>query len=220
MSMSISGSSMASMTKTISHDLFSKLDTKKQGYIDKSELQQAFSSISGSSDTSSTDQLFAKLDGNSDGKITESELSTGMQSLGEALQSQLRQSQASGGGMPMGPPPGMDAGGSDGMTKDQITSIANDSSTDSTAKAKLTALAKNFDAADTNQDGKVSAKEAMAFDQSQSAKSTDSASGSNSSSAVDEQMKLMAQLMQLIQAYGGDASGSSSSTSSTVSATA
>lgn len=203
-----------SISSSLSSNLFTKLDTKQQGYIDKSELQEAFSKISGGdADTSSTDALFSKLDGDGDGKITESELSDGMQSLGEALQSQLKQSQMGGMGMP--PPPPADDGSDAGMTKDEITALANDSSTDSTGQAMLTALAENFEAADTNENGKVSATEAMQYDQSQT-----SASGvADSGNAMEEQLELMTQLMELIQAYGGS-SDSASSTSSLLSAVA
>ena len=69
--------------------LFSKLDTKGQGYIDQSTLETAFSQVSGadsasgssSTDTSGADALFKKLDADGDGKVTESELSDTISSL-------------------------------------------------------------------------------------------------------------------------------------------
>lgn len=211
MSLSISSGFNSSQ---IASNLFSKIDSKQQGYIDKSELQQAFTEISGSSDSSSTDALFSKLDGDGDGKITQNELSIGLDALAESLLSQLQQSQMSGMGL-MPPPPG--AGDDEGLSKDQLSSIANDASTDDSAKAKLTSLVQNFDAADSNQDGKVSAQEAMAFDQSQTGE-TGSTGASATDGSIEVQAQLMAQLMQLIQSYGG--SDSNDTHGSTVSVTA
>lgn len=59
--------------------LFSQLDTKSQGYLEKSDLQSAFAQISaasgsGSSSSSgssaSVDDVFKQLDGDGDGKVT------------------------------------------------------------------------------------------------------------------------------------------------------
>lgn len=52
--------------------LFSQLDTKKQGYLEKSDLSSAFSQISGSGSngSASVDDVFAALDGDSDGKVS------------------------------------------------------------------------------------------------------------------------------------------------------
>jgi Ca2+-binding EF-hand superfamily protein len=59
--------------------LFSKLNTVGQGYIQKSDLQNAFDQISLSSNSTSSsasvDELFSQLDSSSDGKVTKSELS-------------------------------------------------------------------------------------------------------------------------------------------------
>ncbi|MDO8788150.1 MAG: EF-hand domain-containing protein [Sulfuritalea sp.] len=62
---------------------------------------------------------------------------------------------------PGGMPPGGDSGG---LTKDQVTAAAKEvGSTDSKASSALTSLAKNFDTADINQDGKVSFQELVAY---------------------------------------------------------
>ena len=102
------------------------------------------------------------------------------------------------------PAPGADNGG---MTKDQLTSLANNiGSSDSTASSKISDLVKNFDKADTNGDGKVSMQEAMAYDQAKSSSGSSSTSSmSNSSSAnstSDVEKKLLHQIAQLMQAYG------------------
>lgn len=201
MSLSIAGSFDSSQ---LASNLFAKIDSNSQGYIDKTELQQVFSDISGTSDSASSDEPFSKLDSDGDGQITESEFSSGLDTLTQALFGQLQQAQF--GAMP--PPP--DMGDDQGLTQEQLSSIAGSSSADSGAQDKLSALLQNFDTADSNQDGKVSAQEAMAFDQSQN-------SGSGTTAGTD-QSQLMAQLLQLLRSYGGD--GSDTSSSGTVSASA
>src|SRR5258707_196975 len=67
--------------------LFAKIDTKNQGYIDKSELQSAFASLSTGTTGSDGDAaaLFSKLDGDGNGKVTKTELSDGLQALASQL---------------------------------------------------------------------------------------------------------------------------------------
>ena len=61
----------------MAENLFAKLDSSGQGYLDKSDLQAALDKASSSSSSTSgaldIDGLMAQLDGNGDGKITESE---------------------------------------------------------------------------------------------------------------------------------------------------
>lgn len=224
---SISGYSSASamaMTRPdpsqMASKLFSKLDTKGQGFIEQSDLQSAFSQVFGNAASSqandASSQLFSALDGDSNGKVTESEFSTGMQKLAEALDSQAFSSRMGGaGGMPPPPPPG---GGQDdaGFTKDELQSQLDEiGSTDSKRSSLISSVVDNFDKADTNGDGKVSATEAMAYEQStQSSTSGDSTSagstGSASSSSQTDAM-LAHRLMELMRAYGGDSSTSAAS---------
>lgn len=206
----------------MANKLFAKLDTKNQGYIEKSDLQSAFNQISGSSssdNTSSVDEIFKQLDGDSDGKITKDEMSSGMQKLADQLDSQFNSMRTSGksgqgmGGMQgmgsMPPPPPPSSGSGDGLTKDQLTSISNETgSTDS----KLTNLVENFEKADTNQDGKVSMQEAIAYDQTNQTSASTSAS-TESSSATNSGADVMMKIIQLMHAYGlGQESGQSGST--------
>lgn len=177
--------------KKVAEELFSKLDSSGQGYIDKSTLQSA---LGQNSTSSNVDELFAKLDTNSDGKVTKDEFASTLDSLA----SQMKQA---GKGMPP-PPPMNDAG----FTKEELTSQLNDvSATDSKQSEFLNKVIENFDKADINKDGKVSAQEAMALDQSGS-----TASSTDSSSSTTE-AKIMQQLMQLIQAYGLNADSDKSS---------
>ncbi|MBZ0106663.1 MAG: EF-hand domain-containing protein [Sulfuricella denitrificans] len=181
--------------------LFSKLDSKNQGYIEKSDLQSAFDQISGSSSSSSSvDDIFSQLDNNSDGKITKQEMSDSLTRLSEQLDSQFNSMRMNGKGgmhnmgeMPPPPPQGADSAG---LTKDQLTSMANEAGS---ANSKLTSLASNFDKADTNGDGKVSMQEAMAYEQSNQ---TRTASTTSTGSGSDNEASVMKKIMQLAHAYG------------------
>jgi len=227
-------------------NLFSKLDTSGQGYLTKADLQTAMdnvsssSSSSSSSTTSSVDDLFSKLDTNSDGKVTKQEFSDTLKKVAEQFDNQAMSMRMNGGmqgggmgggmsgmgGMPPPPPTGGDGDGG-GLTKSQLTTAAKETSSfDSTASSSLTNLVNNFDKADTDGDGKVSFKEAMAYDQStSSSSSTTSASSStdanSSASNNDLETKLLSQIMKLMQAYGiGGDQTSGSSLLSTLSVTA
>jgi Ca2+-binding EF-hand superfamily protein len=147
--------------------LFSKLDTKNQGYIEKSDLQSAFAGIteSGGSDSAEVDQVFKQLDADGDDKVTENEMSAALTKMAEQLNTQFDQSRVKagmahmqGGGQGAMPPPRA-------MAADEAQS-----SDDSTYIA----------AADTNGDGTVSADEAAAYE-----KLTASEAGATASSAAD-----------------------------------
>lgn len=213
----VSSVSSSSLASSWASQIFSKLDTKNQGYIDKSTLQDAFSSIDSSSSSSSStnvDQLFSSIDTDSDGKITQSELTTTLQKVADQLNSQFDQSRmgmsgaggpggpGGAGGPPPGPPPsgsGDGDGDSDdsGFTKDQLTQQlqSSDVSSDTKRSDLISSIVSNFDKADTDGDGKVTRNEAMSY-----AKTLDSTSSTSSTSAVTST---------------SDSSGSSSSSSST-----
>jgi Ca2+-binding EF-hand superfamily protein len=214
----------SNMVSNWASSLFSKLDTNNQGYLQKSDIESAFSAISGTSDSSSADSVFDKLDINSDGKVTENEMATALKSL-FSNQSGSTQMPQGGPGGPGGPPP--PSGGNDaGFTKDELsTQLQQIGSSDSKRSSLISNIVENFDAADTNQDGKVSMQEAMAFDKahqtssSAAAQSTadDSASGTDSNGSDDLIAK---QIMKLLNAYqvAQNASSSTSNTSLSISA--
>lgn len=202
----------------MANKLFSKLDTKNQGYIEKSDLQSAFNQISGSGNsgnTASVDEVFKQLDGNGDGKVTKDEMTDSLKKIADQLDSQFNSMRTSGksgmqgmGGMPPPPPPSSGKSDSgDGLTKDQLTSISKETgSTDS----KLTNLINNFDKADTNKDGKVSIQESIAYDQTNQ---TSASASTDSSSAKNSGADVMMKIMQLMHAYGlGQESSQSGST--------
>lgn len=190
--------------------LFSKLDTKNQGYLEKSDLQTAFDqlpSTGASGDSASVDEVFESLDGDGNGKITKDEMSSSLQKLAAQLDGQFNKMRE--GGMPPPPPEGAS---DSGYTKDQLTSMASEiGATDSKRSSLMSSLAANFEQADTDKDGKISAKEAMAYDQTTSSSGSASSTGVSSSSAESSdstqiEAQIMRQIMELMRAYGGSAS--------------
>lgn len=212
----------------MAEDLFSKLDTKGQGYIEKSDLQSAFDQLSSSGDSGSSasvDQVFSSLDGDGDGKITKDEMSSSMKKIAAELDSQFNKMRE--GGMPPPPPPQGAEGQNDaGFTKEELTSQLNEIGTsDSKRSSLISNIVNNFEKADSDGDGKVSFKEAMAYDQANQAgaSASDSSATASSSSGMSDTTKLdaqiMKQIMELMRAYGGD-SNSVSSLMETISTTA
>ncbi|MCB4811875.1 EF-hand domain-containing protein [Methylovorus menthalis] len=207
-------------TSQIASSLFSKLDTKSQGYIEKTDLESAFSSISSDS-SSNVDDLFSALDSDSDGKVTKDEMTSGIDNLLSGLNSQFDSMRMQGGmggsggpqGMPPPPPPQGGEGTEDtGLTKDEVTSIAS-STDDSKLSSLMTDISENFEAADTNEDGKVSMQEAMAYKESSdkaNGSSTDSTESTSTSSSNSAMSQITRQIQQLISAYGLNESTSSS----------
>lgn len=233
---SVSGSNQmiyASMNKSqgrpdpakMAEDLFAKLDTSGQGYIDKGTLEKALGSM-GSSDGNSTsaEAIFKALDTDGDSKITKQEMSDSIKKLADGLQSQVNQMRFGGageaGGMPPPPPP---QGGNDaGMSKDQLSQMAQSATASGNTKAAtdLSALVTSFDKADTDQDGSVSVKEAIAFKQSSQTESTSSTSSDTSASSAPDDAKILQRLMQLLHAYGSVASNGDTTDSGSISVSA
>jgi Ca2+-binding EF-hand superfamily protein len=178
----------------LASQLFAQLDSKGQGYINKSDLQNAVSGASpASSSTGSVDELFTQLDSNGDGKVTKSEFADLLQKLAESLDSQAMSSRLQQTGS---------AAADAGLTKDQLTSIASDlSASDSKRASLMSDIAANFDKADADHDGKVTIKEAMAYADSKKTASTSQVLTTDNASASDAQTRILQQLLQLAQAY-------------------
>ena len=212
-------------TSQMMSQLFSRLDTKGQGYIEKSDLASAFSAITSgnasSSSSTSVDDVFAALDTDSNGKVTESEFSSTLSKLQEELDNQFGQMRMHGhggqggpqgmsGNMPP-PPPQNDSGFSKDELQSQLDEIG---SSDSQRSSLISKIVNNFSAADSNGDGKVSFGEAMAYDQSSSQSSATSSvssssasnssgnSSSNDSSSSTSDAQVLRKIMELMHAYG------------------
>ncbi|CAL96233.1 EF-hand domain-containing protein [Azoarcus olearius] len=184
----------------MAENLFSALDTSGQGYLQQTDFESAFSQLGiDDSDAASAEELFSALDADADGKLTQDELSSSMQKLADQLDSQFHQMRMSAGGMPPPPPPG--AGEDQGFTQDELESMASEiGSTDSKRSSLMNSIASNFEAADADGDGRVTASEARAYEESTRA------TGTATASAGSENL-LMKRIMQLAAAYGDNASG-------------
>ncbi|MBS1142603.1 MAG: Calcium-binding EF-h [Proteobacteria bacterium] len=206
--------------------LFSKLDTKNQGYLEQSDLTSAFSQIvtNASDKTSSTsaEDVFTALDTDSDGKVTKDEFATVLAQLQEQLGSQFGHGQAHGAGGGMAPPPPPPPGDDAGFTKEELTSqLESADSTDTQRTSLISNIVNNFEAADTDGDGKVSFAEAMAYDQStQAASDTGTTASASSTTASNGDAQLMKMIMQLVNAYRVGDTAEDSGTASLLSVSA
>lgn len=191
----------SNISSQITSNIFSKLDTSNQGSIDATSLSKA---LSDSSDGEVSD-LVSNMDTDGDSKITKSELSKGIENLFNQLQSAHQQASRAQG---MPPPPPGGAGGpppprngdddeDTGLTQDQMTEIAS-STDDSKLSELLSSVASNFEAADTNGDGKVTQQEAMTYQKSQRSDSQKQLALENTSQDA------MAQVDKLLKSYGLD----------------
>ena len=199
----------------MANKLFSALDTQGQGYLEKSDLASALSQI-GSTGESELDEVFAQLDADSDGKLTQTELTDSLQRLSDQLDQQfdsLRMQGAMGGmggmgGMPPPPPPAQEIG----FTEDELNAqLAEIGDTDDVRADLLETVLNNFSAADTDGDGKVSFTEAMAAKQaadgSTAATGTSTSPAAASGASSEDGLKVMMQIMRLMQAYGDSEQG-------------
>ena len=222
-----------SQSSQMASQLFSRIDTKSQGYIEKSDLATAFSQISAkASDTTSVDDVFAALDSDSNGQVTESEFSSVLSQLQEQLDSQFSRMRmegkgGSGGpqgmaGMPPPPPPSDDAG----FTEEELTSQLEEiGSTDTQRSSLISNIVDNFEAADSDGDGKVSFKEAMAFDEASKSATSSFATSTSSSTdtaqaAASTDAQVMMKIMKLMHAYGSGQDQQQSGVASLLSAIA
>lgn len=190
---------------TMAEDLFAKLDTTGKGYIEQSDLTSAISALSStsSSGSNSASELFSQLDSDGDGKVTQDELTTSLQKLAESLDSQFDQMRMQGGMPPPPPPSESDAGFTEEELTDQLAEIGG---TDSARASLISNVVNNFDAADTDEDGKVSFQEAIAYDKANPASSTSSTDSTSSATSVASSdttdAQVFRQLMDLLRTYG------------------
>lgn len=198
----------------VAQQIFSKLDTDKQGYLEADHFASAISQLSRSgqsSNTASSDEVFSSLDSDSDGKVTQDELTSGIKSLQEQLDSQFNAMRMQGGMQGMGgggmppPPPGGRGGQDQGLDQSQLGDMATAAaeSGNTQAASLFSQLADNFDEADADGDGKVSFSESVAYQrQQEQAGSTGSDSSTGSvSGSQDMQGRIAQRLMEMMRAY-------------------
>ena len=187
-------------------NLFSKLDTKGLGYLELSDLESAYSAISNSStkSSSSASDVFSALDGNSDGKVTESEFTSTLSGLESQFQQMRMQGMGGHGPHGMGghmpPPPQNDTG----FTKAELQSQLDQSNdSDSQRTSFISNVVNNFEAADTNGDGKVSFQEAASYNSQSSNSSTDGSASSSTTDSTSATSQLLSSLMTGMNGMGG-----------------
>lgn len=219
-----------------SESLFNKLDTKKQGYVDQSDLAAALGTDeTGSTANNDTDaaEMVKQIDGDGDGKITQSELSTAISKVADELNAQFDSSRVD--KSQAGPPP-MPPTGATGMANTDEAASDEDDSTVAATSATGTASSvkgappagggggaapvsssssesdnKYVQAADTDTDGTVSDAEAAAYKKLMAAQ----AEGKKTEGSNDD--KELARALDLLKQY---VNHSGSATTSATSASA
>lgn len=171
-----------------SDSLFNKLDTKKQGYVDQSDLVAALGTDEAGSTANADDaaEMLKQIDGDNDGKITKSELSTAISKVADELNAQFDSSRVD--KSQAGPPPAPPAGATGMANVDETSTDDEDDTTVAAAGSTSTASGtkaapagggggaapvssssstestnKYVQAADTDSSGEVSDDEAAAY---------------------------------------------------------
>jgi hypothetical protein len=197
----------------IAQQLFNKLDTSSQGYLELPDLQSALTKVASvsetanlSTDTYNADELFSRLDRDSDGKITEEEFTDSLAQLYEEINIRFSQLRMNGAMSIMMPPPPHPPAASDdmddiGFTEEELLAYLEETDEgESTRSTLIDSIVTNFDEADTEGGGRVSNQEATAFDQSGT-----QPTGPETLAATDTDSlasdKTVLQLVQLLQAY-------------------
>jgi len=168
-----STSSSSSLGSQFAEALLTSMDSDGSGSVDSTEFSSTALALS-ISDESAISSAFSSLDSDGDGTISEEELSTLFSEESTRLV----------GGMPPPPPPPRSPEEDTGYTAEELTAMAEEStSTDSNLASLLASIVENFDAADTDGDGKVTSAEAMAYQQS-TQETTDATETSSAVSAA------------------------------------
>lgn len=136
---------------------------------------------------SSVVENFDAADADGDGKVTFAEAMSYSQSTEASTDTTKMSTVSAAGGTPPPPPPSSSEEEDTGYTEDELLAMADEvSSTDSALSSLFETLAANFDEADTNEDGTVSASEARAYQDSSNSDTTTSTSEVASTSSTEE----------------------------------
>lgn len=175
--------------------LLSTMDVDSSGGVDSAEFSKVALELSGISDESAITEAFNGLDTDENGAISLDELSSAFESMASAGVMGM-------GGKPPPPPPAPPPAQSEdeedtGYAVGELTTLASEtSSTDSALSSLFETLATNFEAADANNDGRVTASEAMAYQES----SKEESMGVSEKKGEEDLMKGL--LAQIISSYG------------------
>ena len=165
-----STSSSRSLVSQFAEALLTSMDSDSSGSVDSAEFSSAALELSSSSDESAINNAFKALDSNGDGKISTDEFTSALSA----------EATAANGSMPPLPSLSSRSKEDKGYTKDELTAMANEtSSTDSNLASLLSSVVENFSAADANGDGKVTSAEAMAYQRSSQEMSSGTTDASN-----------------------------------------
>lgn len=167
---------------------------------------------------SSIIENFDIADTNEDGRVDREEAMAYDQDTSSETTTANRQNQTEAmGAMPPPPPPPPGGNNDEGFTLEELTAQLEEiGDTDSERASLISSIIENFDAADTDGDGKVSMDEAMAYNQENASESERVASSTSSEdNSVDTvSAKVLLQIMQLMDAYNIGAETDSESSSS------
>jgi Ca2+-binding EF-hand superfamily protein len=192
--------------------MFDAIDTKGQGFIEKSDLATALQGLSqsGKQNTLSVDDAFKQLDTNGDGQITKQEFADDLKAMLANMQSQMQA-----GGKPP-PPPATDTtaeSSAAGLSQDYLSSVAS-AEANANRKSQLDDLIANFSTIDSNADKQISAKEVLAYKQAQlSAQKSGASSSTKLSKSEEAEAKLLRVIMQISRSYGVAASATATAAS-------
>ncbi len=185
--------SSTKMGSKFAEALLSTMDVDSSGGVDSAEFSKAALELSSISDESAITEAFNGLDTDKNGAIGLDELTSAFESMASAGVMGM-------GGKPPpppGPPPKREDEEDTGYTVGELTTLASEtSSTDSTLSSLLETLVSNFEAADANGDGRVTASEAMAYQES----SKEESMGVSEKKGEEDFMKGL--LAQIISSYG------------------
>jgi Ca2+-binding EF-hand superfamily protein len=186
---------------TSSSQTFDPADTNKDGTVSAVEAQAYKQASTSSTDTTSTDTTAA---------ASSSDIASAVASLMQKVMEPHKHEHGGKGGK------------DDGLTVDQMNEIAS-STTDTDLANNLKTLASNFDAADSNKDGKVTRDEARTYqekNQATASNSDTSATTTTDTSSTTLDKQVMKRIMELVHTYSNQSSSKAQSTLSTVSVSA
>lgn len=157
--------SVAAASRPSSEDVFKKLDSDGKGYLTQDDLVKISPKGAQAADTAKAEEAFKQMDADGDGKVSEGEFKQAAPPEG------VPAGKAKGPKGGKGAPPAA-AGGGGGAAKSGATS--------------------EIDPADTNEDGKVSQMERLAYD-AQQARKAGSRSGSKAAEEAVKAYEVVAQ---------------------------